>query len=258
MRKKPYHAIVSIIFLSCLLTGCVSTKNTVYFSDIPSDDPRVKLADYHEPIVQVDDILHITVHTIDANAPSAINDLSSTNAPSASAQTPPSGYLVDDNGQVSIPMLGTFDVVGLTTAEVRKLITKEASRIFNNPTVQVRFANFKVTVIGEVAKPATYTVPNEKVTLMDALGMAGDLTVYGKRENVLLVRDNDGEKEFVRFNLNSYETFTSPHFYLKQNDVIYVEPGKGKVAATNMARTQIISITATVVSLLTVVITRLF
>src|SRR5690606_18798448 len=109
------------------------------------------------------------------------------------------------------------------------------------------------TVIGEVAQPATYTVPNEKVTLLDAIGMAGDLTIHGLRENVLLIRNNNGQKEFVRFNLNSYETFESPYFYLKQNDVIYVEPGKGKVASTNVARTQAISIFASAVTIITVI-----
>src|SRR5690606_4108361 len=121
----------------------------------------------------------------------------------------------------------------------------------------VRFANPKIPGSGEVAMHATYTVTNEKVTLLDAIGLAGDLTIYGKRENVMLIRENNGEKEFVRFDLNSYDTFKSPYFYLQQNDVIYVEPGKGKVAANNAARTQTITLIGSIVSVLIVAFSRL-
>jgi len=256
----------------CLLTlgllvgfsSCVSNKKTIYFRDIPTDSPWVNLPAYHEPLIQVDDILHITIQTIDGGTTAAINQLSGAPANAGNPAAPtignnvPTGYLVDEEGQVTIPILGTLKVAGLTTPEARKLISGAASKYFNDPTVQVRFANFKITVIGEVAKPATYTVPNEKITLLDAIGMAGDLTIHGLRENVLLVRDNNGQKEFVRFNLNSYETFESPYFYLKQNDVIYVEPGKSKVASTNVARTQAISIFASAVTIITVIISRLF
>src|SRR5690606_2821737 len=126
-----------------------------------------------------------------------------------------------------------------------------------DPTVQVRFANYKVTVLGEVNQPATYTMPNEKVSLLDAIGMAGDLTIFGKRENVLLIRDQDGQKEFVRFNLNSTDIFASPYYYLKQNDVIYVEASKGRAAANNTALMQTISIISTVITLGVLLITQL-
>ncbi len=262
MIRKNRTIFLLILLITVSLGACVSTKETVYFSDIPTEAPRVKLPEYSEPVVQVDDILHITIQTIDGGTTAAINQLSGGVSDAGNPASPKGndalgGYLVDENGQVSMPMLGTLKVAGLTTSAVRDLITVEAEKYFNDPTVQVRFANFKITVIGEVARPATYTVPNEKVTLTDALGMAGDLTIFGKRDNVLLVRDNNGEKEFVRFNLNSYDTFTSPYFYLKQGDLIYVEPGRGKVAATNAERTQTISIAATVVSMLTLIISRM-
>jgi len=260
IKNTLYRLIAWGLFL---FSSCVSTEKTVYFRDIPADHPEVTLPTYQEPLIQVDDILHITIQTIDGGTTAAINQLSGAPANAGNPAAPtgsdvPNGYLVDDEGQVTIPMLGTLKVAGLTTPEARKLIAKEASKYFNDPTVQVRFANFKVTVIGEVTRPATYSVPNEKVTLLDAIGMAGDLTIHGLRENVLLVRDNNGKKEFVRFNLNSYETFESPYFYLKQNDVIYVEPGKSKVASTNVARTQAISIFASAVTIITVIVSRLF
>ncbi|MGK6351553.1 polysaccharide biosynthesis/export family protein [Parapedobacter sp. DT-150] len=262
MTKISKTIFLFLLAVFCL-GGCVTTKNTVYFGDIPTDSPNVKLPEYKEPVVLVDDILHITIQTIDGGTTTAINQLSggianagNPAAPTAVNSSAPSGYLVDKEGQISMPMLGTLKVVGLTTSEVRTLVSEEAARYFKDPTVQVRFANFKITVIGEVTRPATYTVASEKINLLDALGMAGDLTIFGKRENVMLIRDNNGEKEFVRFNLNSYDTFTSPYFYLKQGDVIYVEPGKGKVAQNNAARTQMVSILASAVSIITVIMTR--
>jgi len=259
---KNTSTIYTFLLLS-LCCSCVSRKDLVYFADIPDNDPVVKLADYTEPTIQIDDILHITVQTVDGSAAMvgdqllgySVDPLSGASR-SQSGQTSPAGYLVDQDGQITMPMLGTFTVAGLTTTDVRKAVTKAASNYFQEPTVQVRFANFKITVLGEVARPATYTVPGEKVNLLDALGMAGDLTIQGDRKRILLIRDEDGEKKFVRFNLNAYDTFTSPYFYLKQNDVIYVEPGQGRVAANNAGTFQIVSLALSAISIITLVITR--
>ncbi len=250
-----------IAFL-CLLIGlssCVSRKNIVYFGNIPADHPKVRLSDYHEPTVQVDDILHITVQTIDGGLAMDAGQLPG-DIPDAggNAKPAPAGYLVTKNGQITVPMLGSFQVAGLTTSTIREQVTRAASNYFKDPTVQVRLANFKITVIGEVARPATYTVPNEKVTLLDALGMAGDLTVFGKRENVLLIREHDGQKEFVRLNLTDYDTFSSPYFYLRQNDIIYVEPGQGRLASLNNTTRQAVTITLSVISFVTVLVFRFF
>lgn len=240
------------------------SKKSVYFTDLP-DTAKLRAitpAEFKDPVIQSDDILSITIQTIDPSTSASVNQVSSmpvigANSASATGGQNITGFLVDKNGEVSMPMLGNIKLAGLTTFQARDLIQSRASQFFKNPTVLVRFANYKVTVIGEVARPATYTVPNEKVTLLDALGLAGDLTIYGKRENVLLVRDNQGKKEFVRFNLNSSDVFKSPYFYLKQNDVIYVEPGKGKVAANNAARTQTLAIIGSVLSVLIVALSRL-
>lgn len=235
----------------------------MYFNNLDADSLKaVSLPNYQEPTIQPDDILSINIQTIDPASTAVVNQVSAIPAVGASSATTMgnqviTGFLVDKEGKISIPMLGSIEVAGLTTFQARQRIAERASKYFKDPTVQVRFANFKITVLGEVARPATYTVPNEKVTLLDAIGLAGDLTIYGKRDNVLLIRDHGGEKEFARFNLNSAEMITSPYFYLKQNDVIYVEPGKGKVAATNAARTQTISIIGSLLSVLIVAFTRL-
>lgn len=263
MLKNDYY--IRLCLGLCLgllfLSSCVVTKKSVYFTDIPDSTKLriVQASEFVDPTIKPDDVMSITIQTIDPLSSASINKISelNSNLPSAPSMQPPvPGFLVDKDGNVSIPMLGNVKISGLTTYEAKKVIQDKASLFFKDPTVQVRYANYKVTVIGEVAKPATYIVSNEKVTLLDALGLAGDLTIYGKRENVLLVRDNNGRKEFVRFNLNSSDVFKSPYFYLMQNDVVYVEPGKGKVAANNAARTQTIAIIGSLLSVLIVALSR--
>jgi polysaccharide export outer membrane protein len=143
-----------------------------------------------------------------------------------------------------------------TTDQVRDAVRTKAAEFYKDPVVNVRFANFKITVLGEVTRPASYVMPNEKITLLDAIGAAGDLTIYGRRENILLIRDNNGNKEFIRFNLNDSKIFSSPYFYLRQGDVVYVEPNKSKVVSTDVAQVRRISIMATVLTLLIVVASR--
>lgn len=256
-----------LLFLSLMITGlssCVSTKNITYFKDVPDSVKYKEIvpAQFTAPIIQPDDILAINIQTIDPQSTAALNQvatmptLAANTATGGNQQTVP-GFLVDKNGNVFIPMIGQLKLSGLTTLQAREIIQSKASQFFKEPNVQVRFANYKVTVIGEVARPATYTVPNEKVTLLDAIGLAGDLTITGKRENVLLIRDTEGKKEFVRFNLNSSDIFRSPFFYLKQNDVVYVEPSKAKAALNNAARTQTFAIIASGLTVLIALITRL-
>lgn len=267
MLKNSAYAklcLIIAVFGVLISPSCVVTEKSVYFNDIADTAilSHVIPADYKEPTIRPDDILSITVQTIDPASATAVNQVAAMPAVGASSASMVgnqtiAGFLVDKNGEVTMPMLGSMRLAGLTTYQARDLVQERASRFFKDPNVQVRFANFKITVIGEVARPATYTVPNEKVTLLDAIGLAGDLTIYGKRENVLLIRDNEGKKEFARLNLNSSDVFKSPYFYLKQNDVIYIEPGKGKVAANNAARTQTIAIVGTILSVLLVALSRL-
>ncbi|RZK00744.1 MAG: hypothetical protein EOO43_25070, partial [Flavobacterium sp.] len=161
------------------------------------------------------------------------------------------------DGTVDVPVLGRIKLSGLTTSEARDAVKLTAKNFFANPTIDVRFANFRITVIGEVSKPASYIIPNEQVSVLDAIGYAGDLTIYGKRENVLIVRDQDGKKEFARLNLNSSDIFNSPFYYLKQNDVVYVEPNKAKASANNAPQLQTIGIITSVLSVLVLAISVL-
>jgi polysaccharide export outer membrane protein len=249
--------VTGLLFTTTFFASCVSTKNVPYFQDISLAKKSAieNTASFTEPKIQNDDILSISIFTIDPINTAVVNQSTAISSP---GQAPISGYLVDKNGEVELSIIGKIKLAGLTTFEAKDLIRSKVSTFYKDPSVQVRFANFKVTLFGEVAKPATYTVPNEKVTILDAIALAGDLTIYGKRDNIMLIRDNNGKKEFARFNLSSSEIFSSPYFYLRQNDVIYIEPTKAKIAANNSARTQTITIIGTLVSVLTLVVSRFF
>jgi polysaccharide biosynthesis/export protein len=255
--------LISIVFL----TSCASTKNVAYFQDISmaKESELSNTAKFTDPVIQSDDILSISIFTIDPATNMVVNQ-AATQAISTSvgsvaslggATPPTSGFLVDKNGEIDLSVVGKVKVLGLTTFQARDLIKEKAAIVYTNPNIQVRFANFKVTVLGEVNRPASYIVPNERVSILDALGLAGDLTIFGKRENVTLIRDNGGKKEFARLNLNSKEVFNSPYYYLKQNDVLYVEPNRGKAASLNQARTQTFAVIGSALSVLVVLFTRL-
>lgn len=257
---RRYFTLLCVSLL--VLSSCTVSRKSVYFNDLP-DQQRFEwpAATFTEPVIQPDDILSITVQTVDPTSSTAVNQGTTTQLIGASSagsmgNQQVTGFLVDKTGKVSIPMLGEIEVAGLTTYEARQRITESAKRYYQTPTVQVRFANYKISVHGEVARPGVYTVPNEKVTLLDALALAGDLTIFGKRDNVLLIRDNDGTKEYIRFNLNSATMFESPYYYLRQNDVIYVEPGKGRTASADSPRWQFYSMIASFISVAVLAITR--
>lgn len=250
--------------MTLLISSCVSTKTVPYFQDISVAEKSTmdSSAAFTDPVIQPDDILSVSIFTIDPMSSAVVNQATSGQALGASSastigQQQISGYLVDKNGEIELAVLGKIKLVGLTTYQARDLIRTKAAELYKNPSVQVRFANFKITILGEVVRPAAYTLPNEKVNVLDAIGLAGDLTIYGKRDNVLLIRDNNGKKEFARFSLNSSDLFSSPYFYLKQNDVIYVEPNKARIASNNASRTQTFAILGSVLSVLIVLITRL-
>ncbi|QTE40264.1 polysaccharide biosynthesis/export family protein [Mucilaginibacter gossypii] len=281
MRRKHLLnlLIVSLIlFVTSGLFSCSSQKKIKYFQDIPDSGQlkTIPAAAYTEPKVQVDDILSVVVQTIDPLSTQVINagnigsssstspnmplsPLTAASAATAGAgqQSGVSGYLVDKEGNIDIPILGKIQVVGHTTSELKTIIHDVAAKYYNNPTVIVRYANFKVSVTGEVLKPGVYVLPNEKVTLLDAIAMAGDLTIFGKRDNVLLIRENlDGTKTPYRVNLKKSDIISSPYFYLRQNDLIYVQPDVAKSAATDAAQARNYTIIGSLLSVLVIYLTR--
>jgi len=247
------------IILLLLISSC-SVKKSIYFNDLSTDTALIfkQAAAFTEPIIQSDDILNITIQTLDPSTASLANQASEAQTAGAGSSQAISGFLVDKDGFVNMTLLGKVEVAGLTTYQARERITALATQFYKDPTVQVRFANFKITVLGEVSRPATYTVPNEKVTVLDALGLAGDVTIYGKRENILLIRERGTEgRELVRLNLNRAETLSSPHFYLRQNDVIYVEPSKARSTVRSAPTVQAIGVVTSLMTVAILAITRL-
>ena len=259
--KLCFSLFLTAAILLLFLGSCKTYKHVSYFEDYADTAKPVvlKTVPFKSPVIQTDDILSISIQTIDndvtnmlnnSNATAAIPVLGSSNA---AAQQNVSGYLVDKDGFIELPFVGRVHVAGLTTAQAKTLITQEVNKYFNDAIVSLRYSNFRVTIIGEVGRPSTYVVPNEKINIFDALGMAGDMTIYGRRENVLLVRDTLNDKKLIRLNLNNKDVVSSPYFYLQSNDIIYVEPNKHKAATTDAYKNRYIAIAASLITLAIVI-----
>ncbi|WP_162417085.1 polysaccharide biosynthesis/export family protein [Cyclobacterium roseum] len=250
------NSLIFVIFLSAL-SGCAK-RNLVYFSDIESEsDFSTEIIDFPEPKIQKGDLLKITVSSLNAESNLLFNAgvmSSSENGRIMNAAVPINeGYLVDKNGQVNFPVLGMVVLEGLTKEEAIEKMAQRLEEYVKDPIVNVQYLNFKITVIGEVANPNTFTLETDRITILEALGLAGDMTEYGKRENVLVIRDEGGVRKAVRLNLNNREILNSPYFMLHQNDVVYVEPDSIKAvqASTNQRSLAVLGLLVSVgVSLL--------
>src|ERR1700744_920630 len=274
---KIFCFFIPILYLSLTIISCSTSKKVKYFQDIP-DSGQIKTiakAEYKELVIQPGDILNIAIKTIDPSSTTMVN---SSNIPSGASSLSPggagtggmlsalsnggdtqpqSGLLVDKDGNIEIPIIGKLKASGYTTFQLKDTIYNHAIKYFKDPTVTVRFANFTVSVMGEVLKPGQYIMPGEKESILDAIAMAGDLTIFGVRENVLLLRDNsDGTKTAYRVNLKKSDIISAPYYYLHQNDMIYVEPRKAKSDATDASQSKYISIATAVISLIIILATR--
>jgi len=258
---KKINFIASFLLSLCLLLSCSSQKDIAYFNGVNSnsaDSLNKKFYKIHEARICPGDMLSITVTGLDPLAVAPFN------LPLVSYATPGSdqlysaptlqSYLVDINGSINFPVIGSIKLAGLTKSQAIKYINDQLSPYLKNAIVTIQFMNYKVTVLGEVLRPGQYAISNERITVLDALGLAGDMTIYGKRNNVLITRENNGKLEFVRLNLNSDEIFKSPYFYLQQNDVIYVEPNNVKsFGAQNTNLTLYLSAVSTLVTTVAVI-----
>lgn len=240
-------------------TSCVSTKKVTYFNNLP-DTTLYSGSEGIEPVIQKGDLLSITVSSLSPEVTSVFNAPNTTASPysSGNAVIQPTGYLVNQEGNINFPLLGEMKVAGLTKRSLVDAITSKLveKKLLFDPIVNIRYLNFHVTVLGEVKNPGMLVIPNEEVTLLEAIGMAGDITIYGKKENVLLLRKENGKKIVRRLNLNSESVLSSPYYYLKSNDVIYVEPGKNKVADVSRSR-QLVPILLSGLSFLAIITDRI-
>lgn len=206
------------------------------------------------------DLLSVSISSPNAAASQPFNTVMNVSTQTVGyTSTQAAGYLVDQDGYIDLPMLGRIKASGLTKKELKENITKSLvdNKYLLYPVVNVRYLNFKVTVLGEVARPMVINVPDEKINILEALGFAGDMTVYAKRNNVALIREEKGNRIVKRLDLNSGNLLASPYYYLKPNDIIYVEPNKAKVSAASNTRNWLpailsgLSLTAVIVDRLT-------
>jgi len=219
MKNNAIFAIYFAVLLS--LTSCNAYRKIPYFQNINRSAQTKENIDNFTPLtIQASDILSITVSSLN---PLAYSDSSGRVA----------GYLVDQNGEIKLPLIGKVAVAGLTTSVVGDQIQKKLLPYLKEPAVNVRMLNFKVAVLGDVVKPDVYKVPSERITVTEALSMAGDLNITAKRNNLLLIREIDGKREYIPMDLTSSAIFHSPYYYLKNNDVIYVQPDKTKYATVD-------------------------
>lgn len=247
------------------LASCTSYKKVPYLQDLGSQAAALAAADsLYDARIQPKDLLTIVVSCPEApELAEPFNLTVSTAASNASRQSLTSQavlqqYLVDNAGCVDFPVLGTLRLGGLTKGEAEQYIRERLRPQFSTPPiVTVRMVNYKISVLGEVAAPGTFTVSNEKVNLFEALAMAGDMTIYGVRDDVQLVReDSDGHRHIVRLNLNDRDIIHSPYYYLQQNDVLYVTPNKTKARTSSISTSTTIwfSVVSSIVSLATLII----
>ena len=220
-----------LLLSSIVFTSCVPKQSIIYFQEIDSVSNEMK--SNYEPLIKTDDVLYINVTTVDpeASEPFNIGNAQAGTATNA-LQMERSTYLVDNQGEIHFPTLGKMKVTGLTKNQLRELLYTQISELAKDPVINIRIMNFKVTVIGEVNTPGSYTIASERITVPEALALAGDMTLFGKRENVLLLREVEGVKTTYRINMTDPNVFNSPQYYLSQNDVLYIEPNKRKIDST--------------------------
>lgn len=239
--KLPYLFSCSYLLLSLLFfPACVNTKKVAYFNNIQDSEIEAGVMDL-EPLIQKNDLLSISVSSLNPEASKIFNapNISEAEGLDQTGRAMSiSGYLVNKDGNIQFPFLGNIKAAGLTKRALQEEIAHSlvSKKLLIDPIVNIRYLNFRVTVLGEVARPAVVNVPSEKITLLEALGMAGDLTIFARRNNLLVIREEEGKKIVKRINLNSTALFTSPYYYLKPNDIVYVEPDKAKVATANPVR----------------------
>ena len=244
-----------------LLFSCKSREEIVYYQNIDALAKAEKSNSY-EIKIQPDDLLMIIVSADDPETAIPFN-LSTISIPSAGAVNTAQGqltmqsYLVDAAGTIDFPVLGKLNVGGLSRTEVMQLLGSKISKYIKNPIINLRVMNFKVSMQGEVMSPGTFPVSSDRVTLIEAISMAGDLTIYGKRDNILVIREVNGVKSYNRVDITKADFINSPFYYLAQNDVVYVEPNKARIngAAVGANTGVIISITSLLITVITLIVT---
>lgn len=209
--------------LAILATSCATKKEIIYFQDAETLNDKLSEQSF-EPIIENNDILYVAISSMDEAVLTPFKRNTGLEGNVANSNAGLQGYLVNVDGSINFPVIGNIPVAGKTRGQVKEQLKAELSEYITDVVVDVRIMNFKITVIGEVNAPGVYTIDDERVTLPQALGLAGDLSEDGKRENIMVIREIDGKQQVAHVDLTKTDFFSSPYYFLKQNDVIYVEP----------------------------------
>ena len=259
--KYLFSLKIIIAFLVVILIfSCKPRKELVYYQNIDTLGSSENVNTY-EIKIQPDDLLLIIVSAEDAESALPFN-LTAASIPSSTGlnniaqQQSIQTYLVDAGGAITFPVLGNLQVGGLSRSQLMQLLETRIAKYIKNPIINIRRMNFKVSVQGEVTAPGTYTINSDRVTLIEAVSLAKDLTIYGKRDNILIIREVNGVKTYNRVDLTKADFINSPFYYLAQNDVVYVEPNKVRIngAAVGANTSVLISVTSLVITLITLML----
>ena len=262
INVKGVSISIFLVMLLLSLFSCSSQQKIAYLQDVYGDTKQSP-EELYDARIKPKDLLTITVNTFDKEASLPFNLVYPTGSANVvngtSSETAIQKYLVDNEGYIDFPVLGKIKVADLTKNEVESSIKEKLKPYLKEtPVVIVRMVNYKISVIGEVNKPNTYTITNEKVNVLEALALAGDLTIYGKRDNVKLMRESsDGKRVVITLDLTDKNLINSPYFYLQQNDVLYVEPNKTKMRNSRYSALtgQVLSGVSVLVSVVSLVVT---
>jgi polysaccharide export outer membrane protein len=244
--------------LAICFSSCVSKKDITYFQFGEIDQKKV--SNVYKTVFKPDDILQIVISASDIAAVQPFNLPAASFNSSGGASAGPGTiltYLIDSNGEIDFPILGKLKIGGLSREEAIILFKNKLDPDYvKNPTINIRISNFKITIQGDVRAPGTFNIPNERVTILDAIGLAGDINISGKRDNVLVIREEGDFKKEYRVNLLSKKTYTSPVFYLQQNDIVYVEHNYAQIqsASSNTNTGLFISVAGTLIAIATLLI----
>jgi polysaccharide export outer membrane protein len=243
MLKKMNCFRIVILTIIISLTSCASKKKIAYFQDVKED---LRMMNY-EPILQTDDVLMIVISSVNPEVAAPYNlktVILQSNSEISLAQERLQSYLIDQEGNIEFPVIGKVHLAGLTRTQGVELIKEKLNSHIKDPVVNLRILNYKISVLGEVNKPGVYPLQSERITLLEAISLAGDLSIYGKRTDVLVIREDEGVKTINKIDLTNSDFINSDFYYLNQNDVVYVEPNKTKVNSSIIGPNVAIGISA--------------
>lgn len=244
-----------ILFLACtaLCSSCISKKEVLYFQDIKTLTQQNQNTNYNT-VIRPDDLLSITVSSQDPESVAIFNPVAGAANALRTTNDRLGTYLVDSKGNVEFPFIGTIELANKTRIEAIALLKREINKYAKDAVVDIRILNFTISVIGEVQRAGTFTIPNERITVLEALGLAGDMTIFGERKTVKVIREENGVKNYGELDFTSIDVVNSPFYYLQQNDVVIVSPNQAQIqsGAFNRNSTIFISIAGIVISVLTI------